>query len=76
MNGWMNQAYSRLSTTHGHITDCKLLVCMYWTPLVLVRPAASLCTFVVLAHGNTTPQVSSDVQTQTIILTPSRPDGF
>ncbi len=22
--GWMNQAYSRLSTTHGHITDCKL----------------------------------------------------
>ncbi len=29
MDGWMNQAYSRLSTTHGHITDCKL-VCMYW----------------------------------------------
>ncbi len=26
---WMNQAFSRLSTTHGHITDCKLLVCMY-----------------------------------------------
>ena len=26
--GWVNQAYSRLSTTHGHITDCKLLVCM------------------------------------------------
>ncbi len=22
--GWVNQAYSRLSTTHGHITDCKL----------------------------------------------------
>ncbi len=21
--GWVNQAYSRLSTTHGHITDCK-----------------------------------------------------
>ncbi len=21
-DGWMNQAYSRLSTTHGHITDC------------------------------------------------------
>ncbi len=41
MDGWMNQAYSRLSTTHGHITDCKL-VCMYWTHLVLVRPAASL----------------------------------
>ncbi len=44
MDGWMNQAYSRLSTTHGQITDCKLLVCMYWTRLVLVRPAASLCT--------------------------------
>ncbi len=40
MDGWMNQAYSRLSTTHGHITDCKL-VCMYWIRLVLVRPAAS-----------------------------------
>ncbi len=42
MDGWMNQAYNRLSTTHGHITDCNLLVCMYWTRLVLVRPAASL----------------------------------
>ncbi len=36
MDGWMNQAYSLLSTTHGHITDCKLLVCMYWTRFVLV----------------------------------------
>ncbi len=45
----MNQAYSRLSTTHGHITDCKLLVCtsMYWTRLVLVQPAASPCAY----HG-------------------------
>ncbi len=24
MDGWMNQAYSRLSTTHGHITDRML----------------------------------------------------
>ncbi len=24
VGGWVNQAYSRLSTTHGHITDCKL----------------------------------------------------
>ncbi len=23
-SGGGNQAYSRLSTTHGHITDCKL----------------------------------------------------
>ncbi len=22
--GGLNQAYSRLSTTHGHISDCKL----------------------------------------------------
>ncbi len=46
----MNQAYSRLSTTHGHITDCKLLVCMYWTRLVLVRPAASLYSASPLKH--------------------------
>ncbi len=26
MDGWMNQAYSRLSTTHGHITDCIMLI--------------------------------------------------
>ncbi len=24
VGGWVNQGYSRLSTTHGHITDCKL----------------------------------------------------
>ncbi len=35
LDGWMNQAYSRLSTIHGHITDCKLVVWMYWTRLVL-----------------------------------------
>ncbi len=43
LDGWMNQAYSRLSTTHGHITDCKLdsvvyagvgLVILMWTCLV------------------------------------------
>ncbi len=46
----MNQAYSRLSTTHVHITDCKFLVCMYWTRLVLVRPAASLYSASPLKH--------------------------
>ncbi len=51
--GWMNQAYSRLSATHGHITDCKLLVCMYWTRLVLVRPAASLSSASPLKHHPT-----------------------
>ncbi len=52
-DGWMNQAYSRLSTTHGHITDCKLWVCMYWTHLVLVRPAASLYSASRLKHHPT-----------------------
>ncbi len=50
--GWMNQAYSRLSTTYGHITDCKL-VCMYWTLFVLVRPAASLYSASPLKHHPT-----------------------
>ncbi len=49
----MNQSYSRLSTTHCHITDCKLLVCMYWTRLVLVRPAASLYNASPLKHHPT-----------------------
>ncbi len=53
MDGWMNQAYSRLSTTHCHITDCNLLVCMYWTCLVLVRPAASLYSANPLKHHPT-----------------------
>ncbi len=53
MDGWMNQTYSRLSTTHGHITDCKLLVCMYWTRLVLVRPAAILYSASPLKHHPT-----------------------
>ncbi len=52
MDGGMNQAYSRLSTTHGHITDCKL-VWMYWTRLVLVRPAASLYSTGPLKHHPT-----------------------
>ncbi len=52
MDGWMNQAYSRLSITHGHITDCKL-VCMYWTRLVLVRPAASPYSASPLKHHPT-----------------------
>ena len=37
--GGVNQAYSQLSTTHGHITDCKLDSVVYacelmWTCLV------------------------------------------
>ncbi len=51
--GWMNQAYSRLSTTDGHITDSMLLVCMYWIRLVLVRPVASLYSASPLKHHPT-----------------------
>ena len=53
VEGWMIQAYSRLSTTHGRIIDCKLLVCMYWPRLVLVRPAASLYSASPLKHHAT-----------------------
>ncbi len=55
IDGWMNQDYSRLSTTHGYITDCKLLVSMYWTRLVLhdVRPAACLYSASPLKHHPT-----------------------
>ncbi len=41
--GWLNQAYSRLSTTHGHITDCKLDSVVYagviymWDRLTFAR---------------------------------------
>ncbi len=52
LDRWMIQAYSRLSTTHGHITYCKL-VCMYWTRLVLVRPGASLYSAGPLKHHPT-----------------------
>ncbi len=53
LDGWMNQAYSRLSTTHGHIIDCKL-VCMYWTRFVLVWPPASLYSASPLKHHHPT----------------------
>ncbi len=32
----MNQAYSRLSTTHGHITDCKLDSVVYASVCVVI----------------------------------------
>ncbi len=59
----MNQAYSRLSTTHGHITDCKLVVCVYWTRLVLVRPAASLYSATTPLTCQGCPDDSTDDQT-------------
>ncbi len=32
----VNQAYSRLSTTHGHITDCKLYSVLYASICVVI----------------------------------------
>ncbi len=37
----MNQAYSRLSTTHGHITDCKLDSVVYAGVSVVILPRLS-----------------------------------
>ncbi len=55
MDGWMD-GWIRLivgfSTSHGHITDCKL-VCMCWTRLVLVWLAASLYSASPLKHHPT-----------------------
>ncbi len=36
LGGWVNQAYSRLSTTHGHITDCKLDSVVYASELMWI----------------------------------------
>ncbi len=41
VDGWMDQAYSRLSTTHGHITDCKLDSVVYATCEWNMLPTAS-----------------------------------
>ncbi len=83
MNGWMNQAYSRLSTTHGHITDCKLdsvayagvsVVILLWTCLVWAeRPTPA--NFWVPSHRSIPPQVSRKESLKPFILTPSRPVG-
>ncbi len=53
--------------------SCLHVVCIYWTCFVLVRPAARLYSASPLTH---TPRVGSDVPTETIILTPSRPVGL
>ncbi len=38
----MNQAYSRLSITHGHVTDCKLDSVVYAGVCVLVIPKSQM----------------------------------
>ncbi len=40
----MNQAYSRLSTTHGHITDCKLDSVVYAGVCVVICELMSFTT--------------------------------
>ncbi len=60
LDGWMNQAYSRISTTHGHITDCKLdsvvyagvgVVILMWTCLLWAeRSTPDNCNFWVPNH--------------------------
>ncbi len=49
MDVWMNQAYIRLSTTHGHITDCKLDSVVYAGVSVVI----SMWTCVVWAERST-----------------------
>ncbi len=44
MGGWVNQAYSRLSTTRGYITDCKLDSAVYAGVCVSVN-VALYCLF-------------------------------
>ena len=38
----MNQAYSRFSTTHGHITDCKLDSVVYAGVYVVILMSTCL----------------------------------
>ncbi len=42
-DGWMNQAYSRLSTTHGHITDCKMDSVVYAGVSVVIFNVGPSC---------------------------------
>ncbi len=48
-DGWMNQAYSLLSTTHGHITDCKFDSVVYAGVCMCMR-GDLMCTCLVWAE--------------------------
>ncbi len=73
--GWrcvcVNQAYSRLSATHGHITDCKLDSVVHagfvWPNNL--RPTVFRCQ----ATDSILPQVSRKESLRPFILTPSHP---
>ncbi len=83
VGGRGDQAYSRLSTTHGHITDCKLDsavfagVCVWVTcgPVLFgpndVRPTFFGCQ----ATDSIPPQVNRKESLRPFILTPSRTFG-
>ena len=77
----MNHAYSRLSTTHGHITASVIRWCMQVYACELMR------TYLVYAErskpevlgcqatDSIPPQVSRKESLRQFILTPSRPVG-
>ncbi len=81
--GRVNQACSGVSTTHGHITDCKLdsvvyagvcVVILMWTCLVRAERSTA-DNFGCQATDSIPPQGEQKGITQTIILTPSQTVG-
>ncbi len=83
-NEWVNQAYSRLSTTHGHITDCKLDSVVYAGVFVWVVVDLSCLGRTIYARqffgcqvtDSVPPHVSRKESLRPFILTPSRPVGY
>ena len=81
LGGGGNQAYSRLSTAHGHITDCKLDLVVYAGVCVCVNVDLSCLgpndlrstIFGFQATDPIPPQVSRKESLRPIILAPSRP---
>ncbi len=77
----MNPAYSRVSTTRGHIIDCKLdsvvyagVVILMWICLVWAERSTP-DNFWVPATDSIPPRVSRKESLRPFILTPSRPVG-
>ncbi len=79
----MNQAYSRLSTTHGHITDCKLDLVVYAGVCMAItvdlsclgRTIYARQIFGCQATDSIPPQVSRKESLRPFMLTPSCPVG-
>ncbi len=49
----VNQAYSRLSTTHGHITDCKLESVVYAGVCVVIWYTGGTKSVIVMKANQT-----------------------